>query len=182
METLIVFGVLTVPIVIVSWPTVVNVKSHGFYRFFSWECMAWLMASNFRYWFHEPFSTLQLVSWILLLLSIYLVVAGAVRLKKAGKPTDNRSGKELYKFEKTSELVDTGIYKYIRHPLYSSLLFLTWGILFKNITLPLLVVSMLSTLFLFLTAIYDEKECIQHFGLKYIEYMKRSKRFIPFIV
>ena len=56
------------------------------------------------------------------------------------------------------------------------------GILFKNITLPLLVVSMLSTLFLFLTAIYDEKECIQYFGLKYIEYMKRSKRFIPFIV
>jgi len=182
MERLIVFGALTVPIIILSRRTIVNVKSHGFYRFFSWECIAWLFASSYRYWFLDPLSALQLVSWIILLLSIYLVVAGVVQLKKAGKPQNCRNDNELYGFEKTSELVDTGIFKYIRHPLYSSLLLLTWGIFFKNVTYPLLAVAVLSSLFLYLTAIHDEKECIKYFGAKYSEYMKRSKRFIPFVV
>ena len=34
---------------------------------------------------------------------------------------------------------------------------------------------------LYITAIFDEKECIVYFGDKYKEYMKRSKMFIPYI-
>ena len=66
-------------------------------------------------------------------------------------------------------------------PLYASLLFLTWGICLKQITLLLFLISIISTLFLFLTAIFDEKECLKYFGEKYKTYMKRSKRFVPFI-
>jgi protein-S-isoprenylcysteine O-methyltransferase Ste14 len=88
----------------------------------------------------------------------------------------------LFGFEKTTALVDYGIYKYIRHPMYASLLFLTWGICFKNFTLPLLVVAFLSSVFLYLTALCDEKECVRFFGQPYADYMKRSKRFIPFVV
>ena len=102
-------------------------------------------------------------------------------MKKIGKPGMNRDNKALYQFEKTSELIDTGIFKYVRHPLYSSLLFLTWGIFLKNTMAGLSFVAMLSTVFLYITVIFDEKECIKHFGYKYREYMKRSKRFIPFI-
>ena len=35
---------------------------------------------------------------------------------------------------------------------------------------------------LYLTAIFDEKECMDYFGEKYKEYMKRSKMFIPFLI
>jgi len=103
-------------------------------------------------------------------------------MKKKGKPRKDRDEKMLYHFEKTSELVDKGIFKFIRHPLYSSLLFLTWGIYFKDASGFLLIVAFLSTTSLFLTAKAEEKECIKHFGAKYIEYMKRSKMFIPFIL
>ena len=102
-------------------------------------------------------------------------------MKKTRKPQADRDDKTLYKFEKTTELVDTGIFKYIRHPLYSSLLFLTWGIYLKNTSNELLIVSLLSTIFLFLTAKFDENECIKYFGEKYKEYRKRSKMFIPFL-
>jgi protein-S-isoprenylcysteine O-methyltransferase Ste14 len=105
-----------------------------------------------------------------------------ILLKKKGKPEKIRNEKTLYQFEKTTELIDTGIFKYIRHPLYSSLIFLTWGIYLKNPVVDLLIVSMVSTLFLYLTAIFDEKECIQFFGDTYKEYMKRSKMFIPFLI
>ena len=102
-------------------------------------------------------------------------------MKKIGKPKNIRNEKSLYQFEQTTEIVDKGIFKYIRHPLYSSLIFLTWGIFLKNPTIELLIITFLSTTFLYLTAIFDEKECIDYFGDKYIGYMKRSKRFIPYI-
>ena len=144
--------------------------------------MLWLFVVNYPFWFYDPLSTQQIGSWILLFISAYMVIAGVIQMKKKGKPRQDRSEKSLYQFEKTSELVDQGIFKYIRHPLYASLIFLTWGIFLKNPTISLFIVSMLSTFFLYVTALCDERECIEYFGDKYIEYMTRSKRFIPFVV
>jgi protein-S-isoprenylcysteine O-methyltransferase Ste14 len=182
MEHLIIFGILSLPIIFISWRTLFNVKSHGFYRFFGWEGILWLLVSNFRFWFYDPFSLEQIVSWILLLVGSYYVIAGVIQMKTKGKATKNRDEKALYQFEKTSELIDTGIFKYIRHPLYSSLIFLTWGIFFKNPNVVSLVVSVISSIFFIITAILDEKECIAYFGNQYRDYMKRSKRFIPFLI
>jgi protein-S-isoprenylcysteine O-methyltransferase Ste14 len=182
MERLIAFGILTIPIIIISRRTLFDFRSHGFYRFFSWECIIWLFVSNFTFWFDDPFSIRQIFSWIFLFWSAYVVIAGVILLKKSGKPVESRNDKNLYEFEKTSELVDHGIYRYIRHPLYSSLLFLTWGIFLKHTTVLLFFVALLSTVCLYFTAIFDEKECTEYFGEKYIAYMKRSKRFIPFII
>jgi len=182
MDRYIIFGILSILIISVSWRTLFNIKSYGFYRFFSWECIVWLFATNYKSWFDNPFSFEQIISWIFLLLSGYLVIVGVMQMKKTGMPTNNRNKKALYQFEKTTELIDIGIFKFIRHPLYSSLLFLTWGIFLKDISTKLLIIAILSTIFLYLTAIFDEKECISFFGEEYREYMKRSKRFIPYIV
>jgi protein-S-isoprenylcysteine O-methyltransferase Ste14 len=175
------FVLLSIPIVIISWKSLKNRNSHGYYRFFSWEAILVLLVFKIEYWFTDPFSIHQVISWILLSISIWFVVAGATALKKRGKQQNIRNEENLYAFEKTSELVQTGIYRYIRHPLYSSLLFLTWGIYLKNPDWILLIVAIFSSLFLFLTAVADEKECIEYFGDEYIEYAKKTKRFIPFI-
>ncbi len=182
MDRIIIFLTLSILIIFVSWRTIFNIKSHGFYRFFSWECIAWLFATNYKYWFEYPFSINQIFSWIFLIISGYLVIMGVILIKKNGKPKVNRNQKTLYQFEQTTELINKGIFKYIRHPLYSSLLFLTWGICLKNPSIELILISILSTIFLYLTAIFDEKECIDFFGDQYIEYMKKSKRFIPYII
>jgi len=182
MERLLVFGLLSIPLLILSWRTLFNFTSHGFYRFFSWECILWLFITNQEFWFHNPLSIKQIFSWMLLFLSVYLVIAGSLSLKNASKSVYPRNDKTLFQFEKTTELVDSGIYKYIRHPLYASLLYLTWGIFLKNTSLPLFIVALLSSVLLFLTALADEKECIRFFGTEYLEYMKRSQRFIPFVL
>ncbi|MEK6782244.1 MAG: isoprenylcysteine carboxylmethyltransferase family protein [Bacteroidota bacterium] len=182
MNRIIIFVIVSIPITIISWRTLYKIKSHGFFRYFSWECIVWLFVSNYRYWFDNPLSITQLFSWSLLFVSGYLVIAGMMKLKEKGKQERNSNRKTLYPFEQTTELIETGIYKYVRHPLYSSLLFLTWGIFLKNTTIELLVVTILSSTFLYLTAIFDEKECIIFFGDKYTEYMKRSKRFLPYIL
>jgi len=181
MEKLIIFGILSLLIIAISWQSLFSIKTHGFYRFLSWECILWLLVSNYKFWFIDPFSFQQIISWIFLFYASYLVIAGAIKLGQAKKTSLGRNEVNLYQFERTTELIDSGIYQFIRHPLYSSLLFLTWGIYFKNISGFLLIISLLSSVFLFITALFDEKECRTFFGESYTEYMKRTKRFIPFI-
>ncbi len=182
MISLTIFLILSLPVILLSWKTLLAPRSHGFFRFFSWECIVWLIAFNYKFWFVEPFSFLQIISWLFLIISAYLVVAGVTKLKKAKRQISSREDKNLYEFERTSELIVTGIFSYIRHPMYASLFFLTWGILLKNPTFQLIVVAVLSTVFLYFTALFDEKECLSYFGESYSNYMKQTKRFIPIVI
>ena len=108
-------------------------------------------------------------------------MAGAWTLLQKGKPSAERVDRHLFSFEKTTELVDTGVFRYIRHPLYASLICLSWGILLKNITPWLLVITLFCTLMFYITSRYDEKECIAYFGDKYSDYMTHTRMFIPFV-
>ena len=127
MHQLILFVLFSVPITWFSWKPLHDRRAHGFYRYFAFESILALVLLNAPQWFKNPFSPQQLVSWLFLLISIFLVVHGVHLLRVIGKPNQNRSDVELLAFEKTSSLVTVGAYKYIRHPLYSSLLFLAWG-------------------------------------------------------
>jgi hypothetical protein len=70
--------------------------------------------SNIIVWFNHPFSWYQIISWVLLIVSIYVVLAGVILMKKVGKSRGDRADESLYTFEKTSELVQQGIFKYIQ--------------------------------------------------------------------
>jgi len=157
-------------------------RSHGFHRFFAWECILCLFLLNFEYWFFKPFAWNQLIAWLSLMLSLVPLAFGIHSLRTRGKPSGQRAGDpSLLEFEKTTALVTSGIYKYIRHPLYSSLFWLTWGIYFKLPSVPGLVISITAVFFLIMTARADEAECVQFFGGKYREYMQRTKMFIPYV-
>ena len=132
MIRVIIFAIVSTFFVYISRKSLFRPHSHGFYRFFTWESILALVLLNALQWFENPFSPQQLISWLLLLISIFLVVHGVHLLRVIGKPNQNRSDAELLAFEKTSSLVTVGAYKYIRHPLYSSLLFLAWGVFFKH--------------------------------------------------
>lgn len=182
MTTLLLLILLSLPVIYLSRKPLLNYKSHGFYRFFGWEGVIILFAFNYKYWFDKPFSPLQIVSWLILIISLIIVIPGFIQMHKRGKASQNRTGKELYGFEKTTELIDNGIFKYIRHPLYASLIYLTWGILLKHFTFFLLIVAVITTIFFIATMKVEEKENIAFFGDKYLDYMKRSKMFIPLIL
>ena len=181
MTTTLQFLVLSIPVVYFSRRNLLHPKSHGFFRFFGWEGMVWLLVKNHSYWFEQPLSTLQIISWILLILSFYLVISGGLILLRKGKPSHEREDKHLFGFEKTTELVTTGVYRFVRHPLYASLIYLSWGIFLKHPTIDLLILTLICSVLFYLTALHDEKECIVYFGDEYSNYMKRSKMFIPYV-
>jgi protein-S-isoprenylcysteine O-methyltransferase Ste14 len=102
--------------------------------------------------------------------------------RKKGNINQERKDPNLLGVEKTTELVTTGMYHYIRHPFYSSLLFLGWGIFFKHINWIGLILAVTNTVLLVITAKKEESENIQYFGDKYREYIKQTKMFLPYII
>jgi len=165
----------TVIIVLFSWFLSLRFKRyHGIARFFAFESVFILVLLNYKFWFTNPFSPVQLVSWILLILSAYVVITGYMLLKRKGKPDNN--------FENTSLLVRSGIYGYIRHPLYLSIFLLGTGIMLKNPEKVQLVLGIVNLIAVYITARIEENEMIAKFGDQYRIYMKETKMFIPFIV
>jgi len=176
----IVFVLLSIILIAISWSSLQKPYSHGFYRFFAWECILGLFLINVKFWFYKPFSGNQVIAWILLVVCLVPLLSGIYGLRKRGKPSEHREGDaSLLAFEKTTALVTGGIYHFIRHPLYSSLFLLVWGIFFKHPSWEGIILASISTILLLYTAKADEAECVQFFGDQYLDYMKHTKMFIP---
>lgn len=170
-----IFIIGTILITYFSW--IVSIKEkryHGIYRFFAAEGLLGLTLINLPYWSAHPFSIQQALSWIALALSLIMALHGFYLLIVFGKPKRN--------FEDTTRLVVLGVYKYIRHPLYLSLMLLGLGIFLKNINGITTAIFIIIVIFLIVTAKREEKEMIQSFGKEYISYMEKTKMFIPFIL
>jgi len=95
----------------------------------------------------------------------------------------------LFKFgtipsvRKKSNLITTGVYRVVRHPIFGGTLIavLGWTILLKSI-ISIVYFPFLFLLY-FLTTVVEERILIEEYGDQYLDYKKKvTKRFIPFIV
>ena len=156
-------------------------RSHGFFRFFAFEAILGLILLNANVWFLHPFSVRQTVSWSLLVVSLFLAIHGFTLLHQIGKPNSSIDDTTRLGIEKTTHLVTTGAFHYIRHPLYTSLLFLGWGAFLKQPSLLGALLAVVITIALYATARVEESENLNNFGAEYSQYMKQTKMFIPLI-
>jgi protein-S-isoprenylcysteine O-methyltransferase Ste14 len=168
-----IFMLFSIGLITFSWKSLEQVFSHGFFRFFVFEAIAGLILVNSEFWLTDPFSPLQIVSWILLCGALAMAIHGFYLLRTAGKPKGN--------LENTSVMVKVGAYKYIRHPLYFALLLLALGTLFKQISVVSLFIVCVAIAFLIITAKVEERENTKKFGTEYSIYSKTTRMFIPFV-
>ena len=127
----------------------------------------WLVFSVFK----QPiFQTLGIILAIL-----GLITAIAARRKLASNWSSN------IEFKKDHTLITTGIYAYMRHPIYT-------GIACMGIGTFLVFHSLLSLLFLFVMVTFcvfklkkEEVLLMKHFPKEYPAYKKKTKALIPFI-
>ncbi|MBB1518199.1 methyltransferase family protein [Aquipseudomonas guryensis] len=175
------FALGSVALIGISWRVLRRPQSHGFYRFFAWEVMLALLVLNAPVWFEDRYALHQKLSWLLLFTSLLVLGLGIFQLRRDGRPSEQRVDDELYAFERTSQLVTGGIYRFIRHPLFCSLLLLTWGIACKRLDGLTLGLGLLASVLLYLAARRDEAECLAYFGDAYRAYMARSKMFVPYL-
>jgi len=172
--TVYIFLAGTICIILFSWFVSLKEKRyHGIPRFFAFEGLLLLGLVQWPVWFHDPWSPVHILSWMFLIACIYYVTAAVYFYFRYARPGKN--------FENSTQLVTKGIYKYVRHPMYASLLFLGWGMFFKAMNPASIALIGVITAALFITCKVEEREMISRFGEEYREYMKRTKRWIPLV-
>ena len=177
----VVFIIGSAGIIYLSRSALRNWRSHGFFRFFAFEALLILLLLNADSWFLQPFSLRQIISWSLLVGSLLLAIHGFSLLRQIGRPDKSINDASRIGIEKTTRLVTSGAYRYIRHPLYASLLLFGWGAFIKQISLPAGLILSVAIIALYLTARLEEQENLQNFGVDYAEYMQHTKMFIPWL-
>jgi len=175
MLKIIIFFIFSLIILKISWPDILNIHGRKFYRFFALEFLFLLILVNFGYWLKNPFTLFRIITWMILCGSFILASYAIYQLLQDGKPRISVN------VETTTSMVTSKIYKYIRHPLYSSLILLGAVTLIKNPSLLATSLFSVATVFLYATARIEEKENLLKFGQDYAVYMERSNMFIPFL-
>ena len=125
--------------------------------------------------FPFPYKLLsQSIGFVILLIAASISISGRKQLDT------NWTAASDFQIKKDHTLINKGIYKYIRHPIYTGM-----GLMF--LAVELIAQSYLYLLFfptfiqLYFWAKREELLLLKHFGKKYADYLKSSKMFFPFI-
>lgn len=116
---------------------------------------------------------LKTIGWGLLLMGAVLALGSALTLRLKGKPSSG--------WEHTTQLIETGIYRWIRHPLYLAALLVVTGAALLRAALITLVLLFPSMACFFLAALYEDRFNADKFGEEYRQYQAKSKLVIPFL-
>lgn len=110
------------------------------------------------------------------------VVSGLILAISAVKKLENNwDNMMLYKIIPNHQLIKNGVYKHIRHPIYTAIIFEVVG--YQLIANSWLVIFFLITSSIVLIRhIKNEEELLEtYFGKEYTNYKKSTKKLIPFI-
>jgi protein-S-isoprenylcysteine O-methyltransferase Ste14 len=167
-------------LVAVSRHSLLRPQTHGFHRLFGFMAivaMAWLTLPG---WERSQDWRITLSS-LCLFVSLYLVGHGLLCLLWYGGRSQRRRDRANFAFENTDRLVESGLYRYIRHPMYGSLILLLWGFYLKAPDWPGSLLGLAGTLMLIQAARVEERENVRAFGRAYRDYIRRTWMFLPFV-
>lgn len=153
----------------------------AFYIFLACEGSTWLLITSFRYWIINPLKTKQLVSWTLLLISAGLLLISLSQFKKWRTNRSAQLQSSAFIQQPQKLFISTGIYSYIRHPMYCALICLIWSLFFKYIRFDTFLIAVFSSLSIFRAANLEESLNVEKFGSEYKKYMANTKMFFPMI-
>ncbi len=144
------------------------------------------------WWLLWLFLVVQLLGWDVLRFSdspvaqlIGLVVVGAsvwLGIVARRELSSNWSHAMEYQVKDKQELVTSGVYRYIRHPIYSSFLFSVLGIELVAQSYLAIVFFVIMLMSVYLLGKREEKLLRSHFGQPYAEYVDRSWMLVPWII
>jgi protein-S-isoprenylcysteine O-methyltransferase Ste14 len=124
--------------------------------------------------------SLPLINLIMLAIGLIMVVAGFV-IRIVAIATLKRNFSGALRIREDHTLVRNGIYKRVRHPAYLGAILIFTGI-------PVMLSSPLGFMVMLLLIPYllhriklEEGMMIERFGKEYEDYMRSSKRLIPFV-
>jgi protein-S-isoprenylcysteine O-methyltransferase Ste14 len=110
---------------------------------------------------------------------VFLVSGLVLAIIARKKLADNWSAAVVIKVD--HELITTGIYHRIRHPIYSGIMLMATGTSLSIGTSGALLAFLVIGLAIWLKLSREEMLLTEHFGAEYEEYKKHTKKLIPYI-
>lgn len=112
----------------------------------------------------------------------FLLIAIGAATHAAGILTLKKQWSSVVVIASNHKLIDTGLYKFIRHPIYTGILLelLGFGLAVSNwISILILVIPNCAGL---AYRIHTEEQVLRrHFGDAYLAYERHTKRFVPWV-
>ncbi len=78
-------------------------------------------------------------------------------------------------------IITSGPYRYIRHPIYASIIYFIWAAVLSHISIMNICLALISCLGIAVRIYTEEKLIIAQYP-EYTNYADRTKRIIPFII
>ncbi len=146
-----------------------------FYSFFA--------AVNFflLLWLHSLSPSQQVFAvevWIRITAIIFLI-GGLIVCLCAGKSYGIGF---LFRETNNSKLATTGINSLVRHPLYFGILMIVIGVFLYSPLLKNLVLLMVTFIYSIVGSYWEEKKLIELYGSEYLEYKRKVKMLIPWLL
>ncbi|WP_407424766.1 methyltransferase family protein [Methanobrevibacter sp.] len=124
-----------------------------------------------------PIYKINELNMVFLILGIILIILGiifwisAVLISKIDREVENNN------------LVTTGIYAYVRHPIYAAFFYIATGLILISQNILLFILPLIFWVFLTAAMIKtEEKWLIDKYDDDYINYSKKVNRFIPKVI
>lgn len=117
----------------------------------------------------SPGIVLQITGWV-------LVVTGLVVMALY---IFNTGLRWLIIHDKEQKLVQNGIHRYVRHPLYSGTFLLIWGLWLVFPSWGLLIMNIIITIYTLIAIHFEEQKLVSEFGETYINYKKTTPMIMP---
>lgn len=126
----------------------------------------------------QPIYTIRF-PWLALTVSLQLlsVVFLLIGLRQTGIGSFLGISQALSGQEAPPRLVEDGLYRWVRHPLYTAGLIFIW--LMPVMTWNLLAINLGATLYILAGAVIEEKKLLREFGEAYADYKRRTPMLIP---
>lgn len=87
--------------------------------------------------------------------------------------------RQLLEEDNPARFVTGGLYRFVRHPLYTTGLLLLW--LSSTMTINTFTMAIGATIYILIGAYFEEKKLVREFGTGYEEYKSRTPMLIPFM-
>lgn len=128
------------------------------------------------FWGHTLYS---LIGYWGMYIGILLMLIGAVMIISGWRVIHSEYWS---KASGEGHLVDHGIYSRIRHPQYTGLFLISFGMIAEWATIPLVIMYPIIIILYIRLAKREERDMLERFGAEYERYMERTGRFFPKLV
>ena len=124
-----------------------------------------LIVLGLMIWQDDQIAPVAYLGLVLYVPGIALVASSFITLKHKGKP---ESG-----WEPTTTLIDSGVYRVVRHPLYLGSAFFTVGIMLIIQSIPSTVLGLVAVFCFWMVSRGEDRFNIEKFGDAYRQYMRK---------